>query len=82
MSGIPKKLDLLGRITIPIEMRRDLNLVDGESILYVDYKDGYVVVKPETDNNNSLTKEDIEIRLSNKYSDEQITQIIKDLNLE
>lgn len=78
--GIIRKLDPLGRLTIPVEMRRHLKWDDEKAELSVAIQDGCLVVREVKD--NVLSKSDIERRLSKKYSDEEIAEIIKELNLE
>ncbi len=43
-----RTIDELGRVTLPIELRRELNWKDGESIdVFID--GGYAVFKPKVD---------------------------------
>lgn len=43
-KGIKRRFDKLGRIVVPIEMRRSMNLVEGEEVdIY--FKDGEIRLK-------------------------------------
>ena len=77
--GIIRKLDSLGRLTIPIEMRNYLKWKNEKTPLSVYVDEGCIIVKQavETD----VTKDEIEDRLSKKYSEEEITAIIKELDI-
>ena len=45
MSGLERKLDTLGRIVIPSEIRHSLGLVEGDA-LDVSVRDGAIVLAP------------------------------------
>lgn len=47
VAGITRKLDTLGRIVIPKEARKMLNLKDGETIEMITFKNGIFVRKYE-----------------------------------
>lgn len=47
VAGITRKLDALGRIVIPKEARKMLNLKDGETIEMITFKNGIFVRKYE-----------------------------------
>lgn len=47
-SGISRRIDELGRITIPKEMRRNLNINDGDMIDISSDGDGIVLSKSKT----------------------------------
>lgn len=47
VAGITRKLDTLGRIVIPKETRKMLNLKDGETIEMITFKNGIFVRKYE-----------------------------------
>ena len=77
--GIIRKLDPLGRLTIPIEIREYLGIKIGDYLsLIVDGNN--IIATPDI--TKVLSKSEIESRLSNKYSDEEITEIIKELKIE
>ena len=78
--GIIRKLDQLGRLTIPIEMRKYLKWENENTPLSVYVDEGSIIVKQAVE--TVLSKSEIESRLSNKYSDEEITEIIKELDIE
>ena len=78
--GIIRKLDSLGRLTIPMEMRKYLKWENEKTPLSVYVDEGCIIVKQAVD--TVVTKSEIESRLSNKYSDEEITEIIKELDIE
>ena len=44
-TGINRRLDELGRIVIPIEIRRNLNMNEGDSILFATQGDSIVLTK-------------------------------------
>ena len=71
--GIIRKLDQLGRLTIPIEMRKYLKW-ENENV-----DEGCIIVKQAVD--TVVTKAEIEDRLSKKYSEEEIAAIIKELDI-
>ena len=78
--GIIRKLDSLGRLTIPIEMRNYLKWNNEKTPLseYVD--EGCIIVKQAVE--TVVTKAEIEDRLSKKDSEEEIAAIIKELEIE
>ena len=78
--GIIRKLDSLGRLTIPIEMRNYLKWKNEKTPLSVYVDEGCVIVKQAVD--TVVTKSEIEDRLSKKYSEEEIAAIIKELEIE
>lgn len=78
--GTIRKLDQLGRLTIPMEMRKYLKWINERTELGVTIQNDCLIVKSVKD--SVLSKSDIEHRLSKKYSDEEIVEIIKELNLE
>lgn len=47
VAGIVRKVDTLGRIVIPKEARKMLNLKDGETIEMITFKNGIFVRKYE-----------------------------------
>lgn len=47
-SGISRRIDDLGRITIPMEMRRNLNINDGDMIDISADGDGIILSKSKT----------------------------------
>ena len=76
--GIIRKLDSLGRLTIPIEMREYLGIKIGDYLsVIVDGND--IIITPDI--TKVLSKAEIEDRLSKKYSEEEITAIIKELDI-
>ena len=76
--GIIRKLDPLGRLTIPIEIREYLGIKIGDYLsLIVDGND--IIVTPDI--TKVLSKSEIEDRLSKKYSEEEIAAIIKELDI-
>ena len=77
--GIIRKLDSLGRLTIPMEMRKYLKWKNEKTPLSVYVDEGCVIVKQAVD--TVVTKSEIEDRLSKKYSEEEITAIIKELDI-
>lgn len=78
--GIIKRLDQLGRLTIPIEFRRHLKWESEKTPLSVYVDEGCIIVKQAVD--TVVTKSEIEDRLSKKYSEEEIAEIIKELDIE
>ena len=78
--GIIRKLDSLGRLTIPIEFRRHLKWESEKTPLSVYVDEGCIIVKQAVD--TVVTKSEIEDRLSKKYSEEEIAAIIKELDIE
>lgn len=44
--GIRKKVDNLGRITIPISFRRSYNLEEGEEVSIIDTDEGVLIFNP------------------------------------
>ena len=75
--GIIRKLDPLGRLTIPIEIREYLGIKIGDYLsLIVDGNN--IIVTPDI--TKVMSRKEIESKLSNKYSDEEIAEIIKELN--
>ena len=44
---IKKKVDKLGRITIPINLRRFYNLEAGQEVAVIDTDDGILIFNPE-----------------------------------
>ena len=77
--GIIRKLDPLGRLTIPIEIREYLGIKIGDYLsLIVDGND--IIITPDI--TKVLSKSEIEDRLSKKYSEEEIAAIIKELDIE
>ena len=78
--GIIKRLDQLGRLTIPIEFRRHLKWESEKTPLSVYVDEGCIIVKQAVD--TVVTKSEIEDRLSKKYSEEEIAAIIKELDIE
>ena len=77
--GIIRKLDPLGRLTIPIEIREYLGIKIGDYLsLIVDGND--IIITPDI--TKVLSKSEIEDRLSKKYSEEEIAAIIKELEIE
>lgn len=78
--GIIRKLDSLGRLTIPIEMRNYLKWKNEKTPLSVYVDEGCIIVKQAVD--TVVTKSEIEDRLSKKYSEEEIAAIIKELDIE
>ena len=78
--GIIRKLDSLGRLTIPIEMRNYLKWKNEKTPLSVYVDEGCIIVKQAVD--TVVTKAEIEDRLSKKYSEEEIAAIIKELDIE
>ena len=44
--GIRKKIDNLGRITIPISYRRSYGLVEGEEVSVIDTDEGVLIFNP------------------------------------
>ena len=77
--GIIKRLDQLGRLTIPIEMRNYLKWKNEKTTLSVYVDEGCIIVKQAVE--TVVTKAEIEDRLSKKYSEEEITAIIKELDI-
>ena len=77
--GIIRKLDSLGRLTIPIEMRNYLKWKNEKTPLSVYVDEGYIIVKQAVE--TVVTKSEIEDRLSKKYSEEEIAAIIKELDI-
>ena len=77
--GIIKRLDQLGRLTIPIEMRKHLKWKNEKTPLSVYVDEGCIIVKQAVD--TVVTKAEIEDRLSKKYSEEEIATIIKELDI-
>ena len=77
--GIIRKLDSLGRLTIPIEMRNYLKWKNEKTPLSVYVDEGCIIVKQAVD--TEVTKAEIEDRLSKKYSEEEIAAIIKELDI-
>ena len=77
--GIIKRLDQLGRLTIPIEMRKHLKWKNEKTPLSVYVDEGCIIVKQAVE--TVVTKAEIEDRLSKKYSEEEITAIIKELDI-
>ena len=76
--GIIRKLDPLGRLTIPIEIREYLDIKIGDYLsLIVDGND--IIITPDI--TKVLSKSEIEDRLSKKYSEEEIAAIIKELDI-
>lgn len=78
--GIIRKLDRLGRLTIPMEMRNYLKWKNEKTPLSVYVDEGCIIVKQAVD--TVVTKAEIEDRLSKKYSEEEIAAIIKELDIE
>ena len=78
--GIIRKLDSLGRLTIPIEMRKHLKWENENTPLSVYVDEGCIIVKQAVE--TVVTKAEIEDRLSKKYSEEEIAAIIKELDIE
>lgn len=78
--GIIRKLDRLGRLTIPMEMRKYLKWENEKTPLSVYVDEGYIIVKQAVE--TVVTKAEIEDRLSKKYSEEEIAAIIKELEIE
>lgn len=78
--GIIRKLDQLGRLTIPIEMRKYLKWENENTPLSVYVDEGSIIVKQAVE--TVLSKSEIEDRLSKKYSEEEIAAIIKELDIE
>ena len=78
--GIIRKLDQLGRLTIPIEMRNYLKWKNEKTPLSVYVDEGCIIVKQAVE--TVVTKAEIEDRLSKKYSEEEIAAIIKELEIE
>ena len=77
--GIIRKLDPLGRLTIPIEIREYLGIKIGDYLsLIVDGNN--IIATPDI--TKVLSKSEIEDRLSKKYSEEEIAAIIKELDIE
>lgn len=75
--GIIRKIDPLGRLTIPIEIREYLGIKIGDYLsLIVDGNN--IIVTPDI--TKVMSRKEIESKLSNKYSDEEIAEIIKELN--
>ena len=77
--GIIRKLDQLGRLTIPIEFRRHLKWKNEKTPLSVYVDEGCIIVKQAVE--TVVTKAEIEDRLSKKYSEEEIAAIIKELDI-
>ena len=78
--GIIRKLDQLGRLTIPIEMRKYLKWKNENTPLSVYVDEGSIIVKQAVE--TVLSKSEIEDRLSKKYSEEEIAAIIKELDID
>ena len=78
--GIIRKLDRLGRLTIPMEMRKYLKWENEKTSLSVYVDEGCIIVKQAVE--TVVTKAEIEDRLSKKYSEEEIAAIIKELEIE
>lgn len=75
--GIIRKIDPLGRLTIPIEIREYLSIKIGDYLsLIVDGNN--IIVTPDI--TKVMSRKEIESKLSNKYSDEEIAEIIKELD--
>lgn len=75
--GIIRKLDPLGRLTIPIKIREYLGIKIGDYLsLIVDGNN--IIVTPDI--TKVMSRKEIESKLSNKYSDEEIAEIIKELD--
>lgn len=75
--GIIRKIDPLGRLTIPIEIREYLGIKIGDYLsLIVDGNN--IIVTPDI--TKVMSRKEIESKLSNKYSDEEIAEIIKELD--
>ena len=77
--GIIRKLDSLGRLTIPIEMRNYLKWKNEKTPLSVYVDEGCIIVKQAVE--TVVTKAEIEDRLSKKYAEEEIAAIIKELDI-
>lgn len=45
-KGIKRIIDPLGRVVIPRSMRKDLEIVDGQTEISVVLEDGYIILKP------------------------------------
>ena len=48
--GIRKKVDNLGRITIPISYRKSYCLNEGQEVAIIDTDEGILIFNPEKDN--------------------------------
>lgn len=60
-TGITRKVDDMGRIVLPIELRRNTGIEEGTSLeIYVD-ESGNIVLRPM---DNPLTKEQLELRVA------------------
>lgn len=59
-TGITRKVDDMGRIVLPMELRRNLNIEEGTALeIYVD-ESGNIVLRPM---DRPLTKEQLKIRV-------------------
>lgn len=76
-TGIVRKLDDLGRITIPIELRRSLRVEDRDLIEIFVEEDRIILQKYEPTDIFSGTKEDLIDFCGKKVSKASIRQLAK-----
>lgn len=74
-TGIVRRIDDLGRIVIPKEIRRSLNIEEGDPLeIYIDNKTKSIIFKRYLENKNTL--EDIQDIIDNSND---VPDIVKDL---
>ena len=74
-TGIVRRIDDLGRIVIPKEIRRSLNIEEGDSLeIYMDDKTKSVMFKKYLENENAL--EEIQDIIDNSND---VPDVVKDL---
>lgn len=82
ISGITRKFDSLGRVTIPMEIRDKLGLFDENAKVDILVENNCIILTPvDSSCNKSLNKHEIEQRLIGKYSSLEVSEIIKQLGL-
>lgn len=76
-TGIVRKLDELGRITLPIELRRTLNVEDRDALEIFVEEDKIVLTKYEPTDIFTGEKEELYEFCGKKVSKDSIVQLAK-----
>ena len=76
--GIVRQLDMFGRITIPIELRRSLGIADRESLEIYTEDNKIILTKHEDGDNFTGSQEDVieyHGKLDSKQSIEELSKL-------
>lgn len=81
MYGIERKIDELGRLTIPKQYREQLNLTEGATAV-VSYTKGGIVVKPKVPNmkKERLLNIVFSLQTGTAVTDEEMNELIEYIN--